>query len=169
MKDKGWYWPWIIAALLIATVAGQGVMLYAAASDPTFAVEPDYYKKAVDFDEVIAQETANQRLGWVANAEIGARATAGAEFSLHLTDSKGAAVAGARVAVVAISNLNGERHVSAALADRGDGRYAAILPLDRDGLWEFRINALRGADQFTADLHGDAGSRTSVATPIAAR
>ncbi len=169
MKTKGWYWPWLVAALLIATVAGQGVMLYAAASDPTFAVEPDYYRKAVDFDDVIAQEAANRRLGWSASAEIGARAAAGAEFSLHCTDAKGGAVAGARVAVVAISNLDGERHVSASLAERGDGRYAALLPLDRDGLWEFRIDAVLGADHFTADLHGDAAARPAAATPIAAR
>src|SRR5664279_5249071 len=104
MKTKGWYWPWLIAALLVATVAGQGVMLYAAASDPTFAVEPDYYKKAVDFDDVIAQEAANQRLGWGASAVIGARAAAGAEFTLRLADAKGAAMPGARVTVVAINN-----------------------------------------------------------------
>jgi nitrogen fixation protein FixH len=169
MRTKGWYWPWIIAALLIGTVAGQGVMLYAAATDPTFVVEPDYYKKAVDFDDVIAQEAANQRLGWRTAAQLGARRDAGAAFAVRITDASGDPVSGARVSVVAINNLDGEHHVSAALAERGSGEYAAALPLDRDGLWEFRIDAVRGADRFTADLHGDAAARPSAATPIAAR
>ena len=47
---KGWYWPWFIGVLLVATAGGQGVMLYAATHDSTFALEPDYYKRAVAFD-----------------------------------------------------------------------------------------------------------------------
>ena len=54
-RTPGWWWPWFVVALLVATAGGQGIMLYAATHDPTFAIEPDYYQKAVAFDTTIQQ------------------------------------------------------------------------------------------------------------------
>jgi nitrogen fixation protein FixH len=153
---KGWYWPWIIVALLVATAAGQGVMLYAATHDPSMAIEPDYYRKAVDWDTHMAQDAANRALGWTAQGTVGGVEAGAAEVVVRLNDAAGASIGGARVRVTAIHNLDGARHVEGTLAERADGLYAARLRFDRPGMWEIRVDAVRGAEHFTASLRTEA-------------
>ena len=159
MKSKGWYWPWLIAALLVATVAGQGVMLYAAASDDTMSIEPDYYKKAVAWDSTATLDSISALLQWKANVSISGAGASGGDLVVILTDAAGDGVADARVTVTAIHNLDGKRHIEATLDQRADGRYAAHMPLDHAGLWEVRVQAIRGADHFRTALRVDAPAK----------
>ena len=69
-QKSGRFWPWFVAALLAATAVGQGIMLYAATHDPTFAVVPDYYERAVAWDSTLAIEEASDALGWHATATL---------------------------------------------------------------------------------------------------
>jgi hypothetical protein len=163
--NKGWYWPWIVIALLVATAAGQGVILYAATHDRAMAIEPDYYRKAVAWDAQMALDSAGRRLGWTAAAAIGAVDESGADVTVRLADSAGAPLPRARLRVTAIHNLDGARHVEGTLVERADGSYAARLPLHRAGLWEVRVDALRGRDHFTTSLRTDA----TIAAPRAPR
>ncbi len=153
---KGWYWPWLVAALLLFTAGFQGWLLYAATHDPSMSIEPDYYRKAVAWDSRMAQDSVNRSLGWRAVASLGAVGPDGAGLTLVLTDDAGAPVSGARVRVTGIHNLDGARHVRGALAEAGSGAYAARLPFDRAGLWELQVEALRGHDRFTVSLRTDA-------------
>ncbi|MFI5312175.1 MAG: FixH family protein [Gemmatimonadales bacterium] len=155
---KGWYWPWLIVALLVATAAGQGVMLYASTHDPSMVIEPDYYQKAVAWDSQMAQDSVNRALGWRAGVAVGAIDSDGAEVSVALTDSSGTAVDGARVNVTAVHNLDGARHVVGVLTERADQSYAARLPLDRAGQWEFRLDAVRDGEHFTSSVRAEAPS-----------
>ena len=43
----------------------------------------------------------------------------------------------------------------AAILEPRDLGYAAMMPLARPGLWEFRVRATRGPDIFTATLMRD--------------
>jgi nitrogen fixation protein FixH len=153
---KGWYWPWLIIALLVATAAGQGVMLYAATHDATFSLEPDYYRKAVAWDTVMQQERANRALGWHASAVVGTSDATGRDVAISLAGGDGRPVHGARVRVTAIHNLDGDHHIARTLVGGADGRYTGHLPLVHDGLWELRVSAMRGRDQFTTSLRVDA-------------
>jgi len=162
---KGWYWPWFVGALLLATAASQGVMAWAATHDNSMSIEPDYYQKAVAYDSVIAQRATNARLGWQAAVTVGAIAADGGDVRVRLTDVTGAALTGATVRVTAINNVDGDRHVTRALAEGADGTYGAKLALDRAGLWEFRFEIGRGTDRFTADARVDVGGSPQGAPP----
>ncbi len=157
-RTRGWHWPWIIGALLVGTAAVQGVLIWAATHDPTFAVVPDYYRSAVAWDSTMARERANLALGWSARATI-VRERTGADVIVRLSDSAQRPVRGARVRVTAIHNLAGGSPVEGAMAERADGAYDARLPLERPGLWELRVEAVRGADRFTASLRADTSPR----------
>jgi nitrogen fixation protein FixH len=157
---KGWYWPWIIAALLFFTAGFQGWLIYAATHDPSMAVEPDYYRKAVAWNARMAQDSLSESLRWTTSVALGVIARDGARVTLRLSDSTGVPVNGARVRVVAIHNLDGSRHIEGALEPGGDGSYTARLPLDRTGLWELRVDAIRGREHFTASLRADATAPT---------
>ena len=159
MKSKGWYWPWLIAALLIATVAGQGVMLYAAASDNTMSIEPDYYKKAVAWDSTASLDSISALLHWKSEVQISGAGASGGDLVVILTDAAGDGVTDAQVKVTAIHNLDGKRHIEAPLVERADGRYAAHMPLDHAGMWEVRIQAERGADHYRSTTRAEAPAR----------
>uniref|UniRef100_A0A832MKV0 FixH family protein n=1 Tax=Eiseniibacteriota bacterium TaxID=2212470 RepID=A0A832MKV0_UNCEI len=149
-------WPAAVVAVLVVTVAANGVLLWAAHHGDAPAIEPDYYRKAVAWDSTLAARRASAALGWRADAVLGPLAAGGAEVGVVLTDAAGAPLEGAHVRVTAVHNARGGRTVEAVLAPRGAGRYAARAPLGRAGLWELRIEAARGAERFAVSLRRDA-------------
>ena len=53
-----------MGTVLALTVAGNLWVMRIANADPSFSVEPDYYRKAVDWDSTMAQRARNEALGW---------------------------------------------------------------------------------------------------------
>lgn len=142
-------WAMAPAGLLGAMVAGLVVMAVIASNDPGFALERDYYAKAVSYDQEIAQREQNQKLGWRVEAKSGAiDATGRAALVVRVTDGAGP-IAGARVQVEALRNASASRVVEASLIEARPGEYRAELDLRRGGLWEFRLEILRSGERFT--------------------
>lgn len=142
-------WPWVPVALLAVMLTGLGVMASLAIDDSSFALERDYYAKAVAFDAEIAQRAQNAQLGWslAASAEP-ARPGQPSRVAVRLDDADGA-LDGARVRVEALRNAAAGRVLEAELSEVAPGRYEAELPLERGGLWELRFSVTRGGARFT--------------------
>jgi hypothetical protein len=143
-------WPFVPAALLLIMLAGLGLMAAIAVDDPGFALERDYYQKAVSYDAEIAQRAENQRLGW--SAELTATAATprtSSTLALMLRDAAGP-LAGARVRVEALRNASAARVLSGALTEAAPGQYQVSLPLYSGGLWEFRLVVEREGQRFTS-------------------
>jgi nitrogen fixation protein FixH len=156
VKNSGWYWPLGLTALLVGGAGANVALWLVAAGDPSFAVEPDYYAKAVHWDQTMAQEAANAALGWSVSASFEPGARPGqSRLVARVRDRAGAPVDGARVSVVAFPSARASRMSAAALEPKGDGAYAAGLPADRPGLWELRVRVTRGGDVFTETLAED--------------
>jgi nitrogen fixation protein FixH len=158
---KGWIWPLMIVAALLFTVGANVVMLSAASGDANGSVvEPEYYRKAVEWDRTMARRAESERLGWRAAVAMGAlageRAEAARTVRVVLTDSTGAVVRGADVTVTMIHNLDAATPVRGALVAAADGAYASALPALRRGLWEVRVDARRGTERFHVTLRTDA-------------
>jgi nitrogen fixation protein FixH len=158
---KGWIWPVMIVASLLFTVGANVVMLMASSSDANgTVVEPDYYRKAVDWDRTMARRASSESLGWRAAVTLGATVASsagdGRSVRLLLTDSTGAAVRGADVTVTLIHNLDAATPVRGGLAQGDEGTYDALLAVPRHGRWEVRVEARRAEDRFQATLHVDA-------------
>jgi nitrogen fixation protein FixH len=153
----GWQWPWLVTAALLFTVGVNVVMLVAASGDANGAVvEPDYYRKGVEWDLAMARRAASDRLGWRTSASI-ARVGDGHALRVHATDSTGAPLTGARFVAVLIHNLDAARPVRATLEELGDGRYEAPVPIAHDGMWEVRLEARRDAARYTSSQRADVG------------
>jgi nitrogen fixation protein FixH len=127
----------------------MAAMVWVATTNDSYAVEPDYYAKALAWDERRAQDRRNAELGWrleftVVPAEPGEdpilRAT--------LTDADGAPVTGARIAVEAFSNIRRDEIHTTTLRPTATGSEAAI-PMHGNGRWELRFTVTRGDDVFT--------------------
>ena len=88
---KGMGWPIGVAVILGTTVVANLVVMRLANNDPAFAIEPDYYKKAVAFDSTFAEERRSLELGWTATSTLAASTRAG-ESTLTVRDSAGKVV-----------------------------------------------------------------------------
>lgn len=147
---QGAMWPVAIAAILGLTVAANFGVLYVAGHDPSFAIEKDYYTKAVNWDAQMAQERHNAELGWRLVPAVSPIDGRGALLSVRLTDAAGQPLDGATLRVSALHNARASSVLEGTLAERADREYAARLPMHRAGQWELRFEATRGGQRFTA-------------------
>ena len=152
LKRRAWVWPAIVIALLGGNVLVGAVTVYLAMSDPSAAVEPDYYRKALDWDHTAAQLRANTELGWGVELTVGREAGARGErtVSLALADRDGAPVGGAQVSYEAFPQARGNQRIAGTFDPRELGVYAGDLMLPRAGMWEFRFAIERGELRFTS-------------------
>lgn len=159
-------WALFPVALLGGLMSLVGTLVVIATRDPGFAVEPDYYQKAVDWDARRALEARSAALGWKAawsfdtepltpdgpsaiDAALHA-ATPGARVTLTLTDAAGRPVDGATVQVTALHNARANAQQALTLSELDAGRYSGSWLVTRDGLWEFRLTVMRSGEHFTA-------------------
>jgi len=163
MKQHHW-WPIGLAAVLLATVCANFALLYVARGDPSLAIEPNYYAKAIAWDSTMAQRTTDARLGWHIVPHLGAfSADAGAVLSITLTDSTGVPIEDATVKVSAL--YNGRAAVVLESTLRHDaGAYSTTLPVSHRGQWELRFDVRRGAERFTNTARVEATARSGPAS-----
>lgn len=166
-KDR--IWPTIVVTVLGVHVVLGLVAARVASHDPSSAIEPDYYRKAVAWDSTLAQGRRSAALGWRLIPTLGPTGDGTAALlAFEFRDSHGALVKEAHVSVEARQIAHADDLVRATLAVRDDGAYAAQLPLARPGLWEFRVLATHGADRFATSVRMDA-STTAVAKVVEER
>ena len=153
----GMQWPLGIVAVLAISTIGQIWFAVVANRDQAFAVEDDYYNKAVHWDAELAQRQENGVLGWhiVPTLQLG-RGNGEGALSIELRDSTGAGITGADVQVLAMHNARAARQLSATMAEVGDGTYRVLLPAQRPGEWELRFSVQRGSQRFTVSERIDA-------------
>jgi hypothetical protein len=145
----GTLWPYIIAGALALHVVGSMVMVYFATSNESYAVEPDYYRKALAWDERRAQDRHNTELGWRLEFAVEPAAEGhDPTLLIDLTDADGTPISNAAVSVEAFSNRRRDDILTATLRSTGTG-YAAPMPMRGSGRWEFRFNVTRGETLFT--------------------
>lgn len=150
-------WPAIIITVLLGNVTLGIVLMRVANSDPHFAIEPDYYRRAVGWDTTQAQARQNLALGWQLQPTLGAVGGREVPLTLALTDAEGVPLDGASVSVEARAVAHANELLVANLLPTGAaGTYTADLAVAREGLWEFRVVAIRGDARLTAQLRLDA-------------
>jgi hypothetical protein len=144
-------WKWAPVLLLGSLLSGLGAMVFIATGDPSFAVEPEYYQKALDWDREREQQASNARLGYRLGVQVEAQSAPGAarELVLRLEDATGQPIHGANVEVTAFHNARAAEIVRAKLVEQAPGSYVQRLPLVRPGLWELRVVAKRAGIRFT--------------------
>lgn len=147
---SGMGWPIGVATILAATVVANVVVMRIASDDPSFAVEPDYYRKAVHFDSTMAQERQNLSLGWGFDATLDAIADGQpTRLAVRLHDAASDPLPGARVAVMARFNARANDTLTAVLTEEAPGTYVTRLPITHPGEWEIRVDAAHGSQRFS--------------------
>ena len=147
---RGTMWPIGITVVLATTVAANIWVARIASADPSFAIEPDYYKKAITWDSTLAQGRQNTALGWRLTAQVD-RVVAGTttRLSARLVDATGALIDGATVRVSAFPVARAGEVQHATLGLTRAGVYDVPLAIERRGQWEMRFDVRVGPARFT--------------------
>jgi len=152
---QGSGWPIGIVSILVLFVVANLIVMRLANDDPAFAIEPDYYNKAVAFDSTMAVERRSAALAWSASARI-AHGDSGPMVMVTLADARHQPIAGASVTINARFNARANDVLAATLREGAPGQYVAPLAVRHAGQWEVRINAVRGAEHFVASTRTEA-------------
>jgi nitrogen fixation protein FixH len=147
----GTLWPCIIAGALGIHVIASLVVVFIATSDPSYAVEEDYYQKAMAWNDKRAQERMNNTLGWNLEFAVEPPASPGDEpiLEARIHDAQGEPLTGAWVSVEAFHNNRSGDIIRMQLIPVEDGLYRLQAPMKRNGRWELRFTVDRDRDHFT--------------------
>jgi len=154
-------WPGMVFGLIGMNVCVVGATVYFAHADRSMAIEPDYYRKALGWNEQNRRDARSRDLGWKAGLETGAMAGERTPIAVTLTSRDGAAVSGATVRAIAFHNLRSGERQEINLAEVGAGRYEGVVNAGRSGLWQVQVSARRGSDLFTATLEQEINATTA--------
>ncbi len=147
----GRLWPVIIAGALALHVVASLVVVFIATSDPSYAVEEDYYQKALHWNDKRAQDRTNDSLGWSIDFSVEPPASPGDQPTLEvrIQDDHASPLMGAMVLVEAFHNARSGDILRTQLTPAGDGIYRAPFPADRNGRWELRFTIEHEGERFT--------------------
>jgi nitrogen fixation protein FixH len=151
---RSWTWPAIVIGILTVTVLGNLWVMRIARSDPSFAIEENYYQRAVNFDVQRGVEQRSDRLGWTLELSAGPASSAGSALLATLRDADGALVDSAAVTVRLTRVARAHTVIPVPLAPVTGG-YGALVPFDAPGLWDVALEARRGTARFVTEQRLD--------------
>ncbi len=159
LVKSGRIWPVIIIGLLALNIGIATLTLVLATRDESFAVEPDYYQKAVAWDEHARDREAQARLGWTLKAEVGPADARGARLMTATFRARdGASIDGATLSGECFHNAVASCRVPVTLLPTGRaGEYSAVVPMARSGEWTLDLKATAPGGPFEARLDLFAG------------
>lgn len=161
----GMAWPIGITTILATTIAANIWVMRIANNDPAFAIEPDYYRKAVQFDSTMADARRARALGWGVSAALSAVGSDGrATLTVSMRDAAAAPLTGAQVSAMARFNARANDTITVVLREATPGAYTATLPIAHVGEWEVRIDATREGARYSHRARITAARATREAT-----
>lgn len=152
------WWPAALVAVLAITIVANVALLWKANHDPSFAVEPDYYQRAVDWDSTVAQRQRSDDLHWQADVRLAPPEGGQATLLVTLTSRNGTPLDSADVRAEASHNAQGATVYPLHLLASGPGLYAARIPSAAQGLWRVDLTVARGPDFFVQRVTVDNGA-----------
>jgi hypothetical protein len=143
-------WAWVPALMLGSMLLGLGTMAYVAIDDPHFALEPNYYDKAVHWDQsrAEARQSASSGLSLSLTRPLVTSADGSVDVEIRVADRQKNPVLGAQVELQAFPNAYAERIEKLTLRESAPGVYSGRLSRGVLGLWELRFALARDALRF---------------------
>jgi len=140
-------WTLWIAGLLVGNLAAVSVLITLSSGDTERRVVPNYYARALAWDQTELLEQQSEQLGWQATVDLGNQ-----QVAVTLVDRAGEPLTGARVMVSAHPRGRLDVNVAAPLAEVAPGVYHAAPRLKQPGLWDVTVHAARGHDAFSDEV-----------------
>lgn len=119
-------------------IAVDSVMMYQAISTFGGIETADSYRKGVAYNQRIAQDAAQDALGWKQDVTLDAST---GTIAVTLTDRNGKGVEGLAISVILGRPATDAFDTSSDLIDRGNGRHEAAVPNLQSGTWVVAVSA----------------------------
>ena len=144
-------WPILLTSLISIHVVSVVVMVIVATHDSSFALEPDWYSKGLNYEQTAQQQRENSRLNWSLQLDVSQPLTGTNRRNVTCTilDRTGKPVENAVVDLVAFAHLHANNRTSTVLLPHKGGEYGTALACEDPGMWEFRLVISRGPKTFT--------------------
>lgn len=149
-------WIAFVSALFLLQVGAVVTMIWIATSDRSFALEPDYYQKAMHWDDISRQQRESAKLGWSLKFDVGSRDEDGKRLVfVVVSDRNGQPIDGASATAEWFHHARARERHTTLFSPQPGGALAASLPFVRSGLYEFRFTVSRGDETFVTTLQRD--------------
>ncbi|MEM9065182.1 MAG: FixH family protein [Planctomycetota bacterium] len=143
-------WPLGVIGMLVVSLSVCTITVIAATSDSGFAIEDDYYAKAVAWDDTAFQRAKNDALGWTVDAVISPDGV----VRMTLLNAEGEPISDARIhAVVFHHAARGDAEDVTFSAAAHAGHYTAHITAPRHGLWQIRAIIRAQGEIFTSTMN----------------
>jgi len=131
----------IVGAFFAAVFLVNGAMIYAALSTNTGVVGSEPYRKGLHYNERIAADVRQRRLGWTDSLSVGRDG----EVIFALAGPDGRPVGGLRTAGILGRPSTNRHDIALAFSEVAPGRYEARIGPLAEGTWLIAIDAWRNA------------------------
>jgi hypothetical protein len=143
-------WPLIVVGLLSCHVSAMVLAINIASVGDGNAILPNYYDKALRWDELREQAAASARLDWdyTLTPSVLVDGSGNRQLRGTLTDAEGAGLPGAEVRLrVWHYEANAPLHAEPVATD-SEGTFTVSLPMPLAGAWSCETIISSGADVF---------------------
>lgn len=140
-RRAAWFWGTLVVTFLGMQVAIGAVAIVLATGDPSVAVVPDYYQKALDWDKSMEAQRVSDLLGWTANIQIGEPLdqTGQRYLSVRVLDSAGNGVDDLQGKMRLFHHARAMDIQEVYLEFLGSGVYRGKCLMERDGYWDAEL------------------------------
>ena len=145
-----YFWPGMVVALLGLSAVAIAITVTFALSDPSFAVVPDYYNKALQWDQTAALQQRSDALQWRAAFEFGVQdhMTDQRQIIVSLTGPNNEPITGADLTATVFHPSRSKETQAVSFDEPNPGRYVGLFHPTRIGIWELELRATRDHDVF---------------------
>lgn len=146
-RKAAWLWGSLIVGLLSLQVAVGVVAIVLATGDPSVAIVPDYYEKALNWDDEKAMLSASDKLGWNFELSVSSGADLQGQRTIVVTlrDQAGVGIENAAVKLSIYHHARAADLRQIPLRAHGGGHYSGLAAIQRGGNWEVELTAIRPA------------------------
>ncbi len=132
----------LVLLLFAIQITILGTALKLAIGDPALAVVPDYHQAALDWDSTHAAAGAAEKMGWSVQVDVsdvadgrGLRA-----IDLNMNDQNGQPITNLKVLGKVYHHADADQVERFEMQNVGAGRYLAMPPMGRPGLWQLELD-----------------------------
>jgi len=146
-RFTGWHMTGILVAFFAVVIAVNVLMATVAMRSFGCTVVDNSYVESQKFNRYLAQARVQDRLGWQDDMAL----DADRHVALKLTDAKGVAVAGVRIAAVAEHPLGRAQDIGLIFHEVAAGHYVSDARLPA-GRWQVRADIDHGAQHLLREV-----------------
>jgi len=142
------FWIALVLFLFVIQSTIMGLVIHLAIGDPSAAIVPDYHNAALNWDDARRRHGAAERLGWTVafSASDVADESGRRAIELNIHDASGTPVDALAVVGTLYHHARANDVVPVELRSVGEGRYLALVPAARAGLWQLELKFEHGPE-----------------------